>query len=119
MAINQGSAGRLRAHFAPRPAPPSVGTAQRARLQSSLSGLRWWSAVAGLSGTVLFTALAVRHTDQAAAAPAASSSAAAGQLPANAPSQSLFQAQGDSGGGLLAPSSGGSFGNSPFRSSSS
>lgn len=69
--------------------------------------------VAGISGTVLFTALAVRHTDQAA--PAASSAAGASQLPANAPSQSLFQAQGDSGGGLLAPSSG----RSPFRSSSS
>ena len=107
---------RLREQFPPRPATLQTGTAQRGRLQAHLSGLRWWSAMGGLLATVLFTALAVRHTDQASAASAAGSTV----IPANAPSQSLFQGQGTSGGGFLGSASGGgSFGRSPFRSSSS
>jgi|GEM_PF-4194370 uncharacterized membrane protein len=116
MATQQFPGARSREQFPPRPATPQAGSAQRGRLQAHLSGLRWWSAMGGLVGTVLFTALAVRHTDQASAAPADGSTV----TPANAPSQSLFQGQGDSGGGFLgSASSGGSFGRSPFRSRSS
>ena len=116
MATPQYPASRGREQFPPRPATLQVGAAQRGRLQTHLSGLRWWTALGGLVGTVLFTALAVRHTDQAAAAPADGSTV----IPANAPSQSLFQMQGDSGGGFLGSASGGgSFGRSPYRSRSS
>ena len=115
MATNQFSSVRARQQFPPRPATLQAGTVQRTRLRTHTSGLRWWSALGGILGTVLFTALAVRHTDQVAAAAANP----APVIPANAPSQSLFQMQGDSGGGLLGSAPSGSFGRSPFRSSSS
>lgn len=99
----------------PRAASTAIGAAQRARLHGRLGAVRWWTAVGGVAATVLFTALAVRHTDAANAPPAAQS----GLVLPGAPSQSLFQGQPGSGdgGGFLAPAP--SFGRSPFRSSAS
>jgi len=104
-----------------RPTPPvtlrataqAVGAAQRARLQERLGAVRWWTVIGGAAATVLFTGLAIRHTDAVSAAAVQSS-----QTLPNAPSQSLFQGQaGSSDGGFLAPAP--SFGRSPFRSSTS
>lgn len=96
----------------PRPATASVGATQRERLQTTLSNARWWSVVGGVVGTVLFTVLAVQHTNAVMAPANGSGSTTQAALPPNAPSQSLFQGQGSSlgGGGLLAPAS--SFGSS-------
>jgi hypothetical protein len=99
----------------PRAASRAVGAAQRARLHGRLGAVRWWTVAGGVAATVLFTGLAVRHTDAASAPPAAQS----GQTLPDAPSQSLFQGQAgsDGSGGFLAPAP--RFGRSPFRSSSS
>lgn len=98
----------------PRAASSAAGVAQRVRMRGRLDAVRWWTAVGGVAAALLFTGLAVRHTDAASAPPAAQGSQS---LP-GAPSQSLFQGQaGDQGGGFLAPAP--AFGRSPFRSSSS
>lgn len=118
MSVTQMSNPRLRAQFSPQPASRAIGTTQRQRLQSGLSGIRWWSVLGGVIGALLFTVLAVRHTEQVTAAAADGGSASAIPSGPGVPSQSLFQEQVSNGGGFLAPS-GGAYGRSRYRSSSS
>lgn len=120
MAVAQIANPRLRAQFSPRPASAAAGIAQRVRLETALSGMRWWSALGGLIGVALFTALAVWHTDQVMAAAAGGGTAAVIPSGPNVPSQSLFTQQVSNSGGFLgSPSSNSGFGGSPYRSASS
>jgi hypothetical protein len=76
------------------------GPAQRAWLRAQQHLFGWGVGLASLAGTAVFAALAAYHT-ASANTPASGAPAIVrdDRIPANAPSQSLFQGQGDSSAG--------------------
>ncbi|MCL4543664.1 MAG: hypothetical protein M1118_03525 [Chloroflexi bacterium] len=103
--------------FAPNfPDTVLPGERQRQALREQVATGKLVLLMVSVLGTIGFTVLAARHTEQVMTTPPPSSPAAAGQ---DVPSQSLFQsAASNDGGGFLAPATA-SMGRSSFRSSMS